>query len=57
MERYRVGRKLGRTVYRQAGEEPSDEEEFLGIFDDPEFAEHVVALLNGDAYDRTQVYG
>jgi hypothetical protein len=43
---YRVGRKLGRTIYRQLGDEPSLQDEFLGIFDHAEDAEHVVALLN-----------
>lgn len=52
MNRYRVGRKLKRTVYRQLGDEPSDDDSFLGIFDDPAVAEYVVKLLNIDAFVR-----
>lgn len=35
---WRVGRKLFRTVYAQIGDEPSDDDIFLGIFDSAEVA-------------------
>lgn len=54
--RYRVGRKLGRTVYRQRGKGASDQDEFLGIFDRPAMAQHVVHLLNLDAALRSQAH-
>jgi hypothetical protein len=46
MTRWRTGRKLGRTIYLQKGDEPSDEDKFLGIMDDPELARIVVGLVN-----------
>ena len=30
---WRVGRHLGRTIYKQVGDEPSDADVFLGIMD------------------------
>lgn len=50
--RYRVGRKLRRTLYRQVGPEPADKDLFLGIFDDPAFAILVARLLNENHADR-----
>jgi hypothetical protein len=43
---YRTGRKLGRTIYRQYGDDPSDEDIFWGIMDTPEQARITVASLN-----------
>lgn len=43
---YRVGRSLGRTIYRQVGDEPSKDDVFLGIMDTPALAEMVVDALN-----------
>ena len=43
---YRVGRSLGRTIYRQIGDEPSKADEFIGIMDTREQAAVVVAALN-----------
>jgi hypothetical protein len=39
---WRVGRHLGRTIYAQVGEEPSDADELLGMMDTVELAERVV---------------
>jgi hypothetical protein len=47
--RWRVGRSLGRTLYRQTGSEPSKADEFVGVMDTRELADLVVAALN--AYD------
>ena len=46
MTRYRNGRHLGRTIYRQMGENPSDQDEFVGIMDTREMAGVVVDALN-----------
>lgn len=40
---WRVGRKLARTLYEQAGPEPSDNDRFLGIMETPKLAGEVVA--------------
>lgn len=39
---WRVGRKLGRTIYRQIGDEPGDDDEFLGIMESRALARMVV---------------
>lgn len=44
--RYRVGRSLGRTVYRVVGAEPSNDDELIGLMDTPELGALVVAALN-----------
>lgn len=46
VRRYRVGRSLGRTVYRIVGDEPSNEDQLLGLMDTCEFADLVVNALN-----------
>jgi hypothetical protein len=51
--KYRVGRKLRRTLYRQTGPEPADTDQFLGILDDPVLAILVARLLNEAHGDRT----
>lgn len=43
--KWRVGRKLGRTIYLQQGEEPSDNDRFLGIMDREEDARLVVIAV------------
>ena len=43
---WRIGRKLGRTIYRQVGAAPSDEDPFLGLMESPELAADVVACHN-----------
>lgn len=57
--RWRVGRKLGRTVYAMVGESASDEDVLLGMMDTPELAAVVVNTHNalhqivGSAYGET----
>jgi hypothetical protein len=46
---YRTGRKLGRTIYRMLGTEPSEQDELLGLMDSAAVAEHIVHLLNLEA--------
>lgn len=41
---WRVGRKLGRTLYEQLAEQPSDDDRFLGIMETPELAREVVEM-------------
>ncbi|MGH2936921.1 MAG: hypothetical protein ACRDPE_02245 [Solirubrobacterales bacterium] len=45
MLRWRVGRKLGRTLYKQEGLEPTDEDRFLGLMESAELAEMVVEAM------------
>lgn len=45
-ERFRVGRKLGRTIYREVGDEPGYDDELIGIMDTPEWGRRVVEALN-----------
>ncbi len=47
--RWRVGRKLGRTVYAMHGDEPSDHDVFIGLFDTRALAETAVADHNRPA--------
>jgi hypothetical protein len=42
----RVGRHLGRTIYEQVGDVPSDDDRFIGIMDTPQMAQLVVAAVN-----------
>lgn len=44
--RWRVGRKVGRTIYLQRGLEPSDNDILIGVMDTPDYAEHVVNAHN-----------
>lgn len=46
MIRYRAGRKVGRTVYAQAYDEPTDADVLIGLMDTPELAALVVQALN-----------
>lgn len=52
---YRVGRKLGRTVYWQYGEDGDDTDRFLGIFDEVDIAAMVVDVLNRELAAERQV--
>ena len=45
---WRVGRKLGRTIYAQVGPEPSDDDELLGLMETESIAASVV-----EAHNRT----
>jgi len=53
--RLRVGRKVGRTLYIQLGEESSDDDELCGMMDSPELAAIVVAAVNGTLWQRVRV--
>lgn len=43
---WRVGFKLGRTVYAMVGDTPSPEDGLLGMMETQHLAAHVVALHN-----------
>jgi hypothetical protein len=43
--KWRVGRKLGRSLYFQEGPEPSDDDRFLGLMEKAELAELVVEAV------------
>ncbi len=45
---WRVGRKVGRTIYAQVGPEPSDDDVLIGVMDTPELALMVVNAVAGD---------
>jgi hypothetical protein len=45
---YRVGRKVGRTIYRMAGNEPSDTDELIGVMDSPALAAFAVRGMNAE---------
>ena len=49
---WRVGRKVGRTIYIQEADQPSDEDRLIGLMDTPELAELVVAAVNHIATER-----
>lgn len=42
--RWRTGRTVGRTIYRQTG--PSDDDELIGVMDTVELAREVVEAVN-----------
>lgn len=44
--RYRVGRRNLRTIYYQAGPEPTDDDESVGYASDPSWAAALVAAAN-----------
>lgn len=44
--RWRTGRTVGRTVYLQAGEEPSEDDTLIGMLDTRELADLVVYAVN-----------
>jgi len=46
MTKWRTGRHLGRTIYLQKGDEPSDDDKFLGIMDSTVMAQIVVDAIN-----------
>lgn len=50
----RTGRELERNLYIQLGDEPSDDDEYLGVIVDPLRAAVLVDILNGDRppFDR-----
>ncbi len=46
--RWRTGRRVGRTVYAQAGPYPSDDDPLIGTMDTPELAEAAVRAHNAE---------
>jgi hypothetical protein len=46
---WRVGRHVGRTVYRQLGSFASGDDELIGVMDTPELAAEAVAARNAAA--------
>jgi len=43
---FRVGRSVGRTIYRQVGDEASKQDELVGVMDTRELAARAVACMN-----------
>jgi hypothetical protein len=43
---WRTGRKVGRTIYLQLGQDPSDDDVLIGVMDRPDLAEIVVDAVN-----------
>lgn len=43
---WRTGRKVGRTIYAQLGELPSDDDRLIGVMDTPVMASEVVNAHN-----------
>lgn len=43
---WRTGRKVGRTIYLQRDDEPSDDDSLIGVMDSPELAEAAVQAHN-----------
>ena len=56
---WRTGQKLGRTLYGQLGDEPSDEDPLLGLMETKALAEQVVAAVNdsGEASQAPRCWG
>lgn len=46
MTLWRTGRKVGRTIYVQTGDEPSDDDQLVGMMDTRELAALVVRAVN-----------
>ena len=45
-QRWRTGRKIGRTIYAKTGPEPSDSDPLIGVMDTPELAAAACAAHN-----------
>jgi len=45
-DRWRTGRKVGRTIYGQVGDEASDGDHLIGVMDTPELAQEAVDGVN-----------
>jgi hypothetical protein len=43
---FRVGRKLGRTIYFQYGPEPSDDDTLIGMMDSADVARAICVAMN-----------
>ena len=44
--KWRTGRKVGRTIYVQIGDEPSNNDVLIGVMDTPELAQAAVDSHN-----------
>lgn len=51
---WRTGRKLGRTLYAQVGEQPGYDDVLLGLLETPEIATYVATLHNGTLAQRKE---
>lgn len=54
-KRWRVGRKLGRTIYAQIGAEPALEDVVLGVLDDARIAQAICDEHNAALDERQRV--
>lgn len=52
----RTGRRQDRNLYIQLGDEPGDEDEYLGVIFDPMRAAILVEMLNSDRSAALRVY-
>lgn len=43
---WRIGRKVGRTIYAVVGDDPSDDDVLIGLMDSPRLAEAAVKAHN-----------
>jgi hypothetical protein len=43
---WRTGRKIGRTIYSQVGDQPSDHDPLIGLMDTGTLADHAVKAHN-----------
>jgi len=50
---WRVGRKVGRTIYAQITDVPRDDDPLIGVLDTRELAERVVADHNKSLAEET----
>jgi hypothetical protein len=48
---WRTGRKVGRTIYAQLGDVPSDDDPLIGVMDTPELAAIAVACRNAGDHE------
>jgi len=44
--KWRTGRRVGRTIYQQHGDEPSDDDQLIGVMDTAELAQEAVDAAN-----------
>lgn len=49
---WRVGRKLKRTIYAMLGDQPSEDDLLLGVFDEESVAQHIVDIHNKNLEGR-----
>lgn len=44
--KWRTGRKVGRTIYLQVRDQPSDSDRLIGVMDSPQLAAEAVDAVN-----------